>query len=535
MNFNTSDTPFIASMCPAPQYDDDKASFTTFPNDVPSNSLASWPANNMYGNEKFNMQSIVDLGSLGTSPESPPVQSCVFEAIQGNTIDHSRQIYHNSHEGNYFGNPSSQSFVASPSDEDDQAKLITPPQETSPLPGLNQATFQHDRRTSNDSDLAENFDTIHLQHSQAGLDMYGNSSTAPTTDFVSHSGLLTPVITPDATDSKLPFARGHDLATRRNRRPPKLYTDPGRSASYAGSRTSPHLRVSPPGSGKMSPVRRIKSTGNNLNVVSGRVKKQGTSSAQMSPRNFEACFQSAAAPEVKATPDTHANGQQLTGAVPNLVTPASPVTFPQQGQVTWNDTAAQYPVAPSVWDQGTMGDMDCTRQPEHGVRWPPLQNDNNNMYAPFLVQQNPQQYGYHCPPQSAPSHVTTFDSASSMAPTSRVWHPPQLVPESYRDDTQLPISIRPFFQHHHSHSGPNSQFPPPPNPYLGFRPGMPYYQPFQQYPNRAPTPALKPLDIKVETGPSPPKELAQTSQERKEYTFQNSFSHDPDFATSSKK
>lgn len=524
-------------MYPAPQYDDEKALVSSFSNNMTSDSLASWPANNLYGDEKFTMQSIVDLVSLGTSPESPPVQSGVFEVMQGNTIDHSRQIYPISHDGNFVGNPSSQSFVTSPSDEDGQAKLITPPQETSPLPGINQSTFQHDRRTSNDSELAENFDTIHLQHSQAGLDLYGNSSTAPTPDLVSSTGLLTPVITPDTTDSKLPFARGHDLASRRNRRPPKLHTDPGRSASYAGSRTSPHLRVSPPGSGKMSPVRRIKSTGNNLNVVSGRVRKQGTSSAQMSPRNFEACFQSAASSDVKASADTHANARHFPGAAPNLLTPSSPVTLPQQGQMTWNDTAPQYAVAPSPWDQGSMGDMACTREPEHGVRWPSMQNDQNTMYAPFLVQQNPQpqQYNYHCPPQSAPSHVTTFDAASSMATTSRAWHPPHLAPETYRDDTQLPISIRPFFQHHHSHSGPTSQFPPQSNPYLGFHPGMPYYQPFQQYSNRAPAPALKPLDIKIETGPSPPKELAQTSQERKEYTFQNSFSHDPDFAISTKK
>lgn len=519
------------------QYDDEKPFHSSFSTAIPTDPLDLWPANDLYGDEKMPTPSIVDLGSLGMSPESPLAQSYGLDLTQGNANHHGQQMYHHTPDGHVVGNPSSNSFVTSPSEEDGHARLITPPLETSPLPGLNQATFQHDRRTSNDSDLAENFDTIHLQQSQAGLGLYGSSTTAAASDLVSPTGLLTPVITPDITDSKLPFATGHDLASRRNRRPPKLQPDSGRSFSYAGPGTSPRHRLSPPGSGKISPVRRIKSTGNNLNVMTGRIKKQGTSSAQLSPRNFEACFQLAATSEVQPSADTHAHRHRMPGPIPNSLTSSPPVTFCHQNQANWIDSPSHFPVAPSPWDRGFTGDPAIINAPGHGHGFTLPQNEHTSMFAPAAFQQisHSQQYGYQCPPQSAPSHVTTFDAAYSMTPNLRTWQPPLMVPEPYHDDTQLSNSIRPYHPHHHSHSGPLSQFPPPPEQFHGYHPAMAPFQPFQQYLNRTPTPVLKPLDIKVETGPSPPKELAQASQERKEYTFQNSFSHDPDFATNTKK
>jgi hypothetical protein len=476
--------------------------------------------------------STIELGSLGVSPESPLAQVYGIDLAQVNATHHGQQLYHNTLNGQFNGNPSSHSFVTSPSEEDDHVRYITPPQETSPLPGLNQATFQHDRRTSHDS-LAENFDTIHLQQSQVGLGLYGSSTGAPTSDLVSPTGLLTPVITPDITDCKLPFATGHDLASRRNRRPPKLQSNSGRSFSYAGPVTSPRHRISPPNSGKTSPVRRIKSTGNNLNVMTGRIKKQGTSSAQISPRSFEACFQLAARPDVQSNADTQAQHHQISGPVSNSLTSSPPVTFSQQNQATWIDSPPHFPLAPPPWNLGTTGDTAFA----HGHGLTPPQTEHINMYAPagFHQVSHSQQYGYHCPPQSAPSHISTFDAASAMTPTSRTWPSALMAPEPYRDDTQLRIPIRPYYPHHHSHSGPLGQFPPPQDQYQGYRPGVVPFQPFHQYLNRTPTPVLKPLDIKVETGPPPPKELAQASQERKEYTFQNSFSHDPDFATNAKK
>jgi len=512
------------------QYDNDRAYQSSFSTVLPTDSFTSWPTNKIYGDDKMPTPSIVDLGSFGMSPESPPVQSFGHETTQGNAIHHGQQMFHSTHDGRSVGNPSSYSFVTSSSEEDDQARLITPPQETSPLPGINQATFQHDRRTSNDSDLAKNFDTIHLQQSRVGLDMYGSSS--------SPTGLLTPVITPNTTDSKLAFATGHDLASRRNRRPPDLQPDSGRSFSYAGPGTSPQLRISPPGSGKMRPVRRIKSTGNNLNVMTGRIRKQATPSAQLSPRNFEACLQVAAMTDAQPSADLHAHSHRMPGPTHNSQTPSLPVTFAQQNQATWNDSPSHFPAAPSSWDQANTGDTPFTHGPGHGLGWTPPHNEHTNMFAPAPFQQvsHPQQqYGYHCPPQSAPSHITTFDAASSMTQTLRTWQPPLMAPEPYRDDTHLPVPIRPYYPHHHSHSGHLSHLPPTPNHFQGYQAGMAPFQPFQQYLTRTPTPVLKPLDIKVETGPSPPKELAQTSQERKEYTFQNTFSHDPDFATNTKK
>lgn len=507
---------------------------SSFANTVPTHPITSWPASNLYGDKEMPTHSVVELGSFGMSSESPPVQSYGLELTHGNGPQHGQTLYHNALDGQLVGNPSSQSFVTSPSEEDGHTRLITPPQETSPLPGLNQPTFQHDRRTSNDSDLAGNLDTIHLQQSQAGLGLYGNPNTSSAPDLIPTTGLLTPVITPDTTDHKFPFATDQDLATRRNRRPPKLQPDSGRSFSYAGPGTSPHLRISPPASERTSPVRRIRSTGNNLNVMTGRIKKQGTSSAQLSPRNFEACFQVAGMSDVQPNGGLHAHSHQVSGPTLESLPLSSPRILDQQHQVTWIDSPSHLAVAPASWDQGNHSNAPF-HGPTQAPSWDPRQPAHTDVYATPPIQQapHPHQYGYHFPPQSAPSHVTTFDAASSITPT--LWQAPLIAPEPYRDDTQLSMSLRPYPPHNHTHSGPLQFFQPLSNHLPGYHSGMGSLQPLQHFFNRTPTPVLKPLDIKVDLGPSPPKELAQTSQERKEYTFQNSFSHDPDFAASTKK
>ncbi|KAM0796233.1 hypothetical protein BDR22DRAFT_812372, partial [Usnea florida] len=190
---------------------------------------------------------------------------------------------------------------------------------------LNQSIFPH--RGSDSSDLAANFDTIHIQHSQTGLGgLRGTSHPASANSLASTTGLATPQVSPDVTVSKSPFVPGSfDLVAKKRRpQPLALHNDSSRSFSYTGPPTSSsHLRASPPGSSKQSPVRRIRSTGNNLNVMTGRVTKPGTVSAQMSPRNFESCFQLASLSESQTNASINAHISQTPRPEPSLLTPCS--------------------------------------------------------------------------------------------------------------------------------------------------------------------------------------------------------------------
>lgn len=525
----------IANVAGLPVYSDNEAFHPNLLNFAVTDLPTMWETNHSYtdSTEKMPTPQVVELDPLALSSDSPPVQSYNLQSIHGNNSFHGQPMYHNTLDGQLAGNPSSQSFVTSPSEEGEHASFITPPQETSPLPGLNQATFQHDRRASNSSDLATNFDTIHLQQPQVGLGLYGASNAASASNLTSITGLLTPDVSPDSMTNKTPFSQGHDhghdLASRRKRpRPAALQPNPNRSVSCAGPLSSPHLRVSPPTSGNLSPVRRIKSTGNNLNVKRGRIRKPGTISAQMSPRNFESYFQAAVMPEAQPSPGLNAHTRETSGAIASTLPSSPPASFVPQPQATRSESPSHFPLASSNWEQSTQGNAPFTYAPEPGFYWPPLQPTHSYAVAPTTFEQapHPSQYHYPCPPQSAPSHLTTFfDGPSSMATNMPTGWPTQATtpPERYRDDTHISMQLRPNHPHHHSHSGPLGSFPPHADSFQGYPPGMSSFQPYQQIQNRTPTPVQKTLDIKIDIGPAPPKELAQVSQEQKVYTFNNSF------------
>ena len=466
-----------------------------------------------------------------SNPHSIQSYSPEVVPVHGNW--HTPNVYHNASGAEFIGNGSLQSLGTSPSDEDQPNSYITPPNEASPLPGLNKGNFQHDRQTSNSSDLAENLDTVHLQQSQISLSVGETSTSQPVSSSSSTTGLLTPDVSPDTVAPKMPSTHGHDLASRRKRpRPAALQPEPHRSISYAGqSATSPLLRLSPPDSGKLSPVRCIKSTGNNMSVMTGRVKKSSTMPAQLSPRNFETCFHSAVKPEVRSDKIAHQQSRQdrdINGSSVPGSPPGSLASNHAKGMLLEGSSQLQLP--PTVWDHGS---TDEVRNVQNECGWAPSHSDHtrlNIVHPPPQPQQAfyPQQYQVDCPPQSAPPHITAFNVGPSILDASGgQW---LITPAPYRDDTRLSIPMRANnFQHYH-HNGLFDQYQAP-GP--SFHPGLSQFLSYQQFCSRPPSPPQKALDIKVDLGPPPPKEMI--SQERKEYIFENSFPCDHLFKSGSKK
>ncbi|KAL2055964.1 hypothetical protein ABVK25_003606 [Lepraria finkii] len=168
----------------------------------------TWPAHDLYGLSipKMSAPSIMEQDPFGWSPVSStdyPGQLHGSKSTQSNAKSHSSPMYQNTINGDPVGNPSSQTFVTASSEDGEHTKLITPPQQTSPMPEPNQGIFP--RRDSNSSELAEDFDTIHLQQRQLGLGLYTtnpNPISAP--DHASGNGLATPDISPTQPQSNHP-------------------------------------------------------------------------------------------------------------------------------------------------------------------------------------------------------------------------------------------------------------------------------------------------------------------------------------------
>ena len=502
-----------------------------------------WSAHDLYGLSMLKMPapSIMEQDPFGWSPVSSTDhlgQLHGSESTQSNKKSHGPPMYHNTINGNLVGNPSSQTFVTVSSEDGEHAKLITPPQETSPMPEPNPGIFP--RRDSNSSELAEDFDTIHLQQRQLGLGPYTtkpNPISAP--DHASSNGLATPDISPDPATIKSPSPNGHDLASRRKRpRPPTLQPESGRSVSYGPMTMSPHLRVSSPGSGKMSPVRRIKSTGNNLNIMTGRVAKPGPVSAQMSPRNFESCFQVVKTSESKPNHGLNAIVAQASGAETHGLNSSSPDTFAPKPQPPWPEYPSQYG---QISDQGSHNHVPTQFAAAFSLPpSPPVHSHATPPPLPYEQLSYPQHFSYHCPPQSAPSHITTFfDTSPPTGPgtfTPVGWPTPSITPpEPYRDGMNMPVPLRPNIALQHSQSAHLNHFQAPQHNFQGFSSGIGAFQPPQHPLSSMSTPTKKELDIKIEKGPPPPRELSQLSQEHKTYTFNHSTPEDFSPATNSKK
>ena len=503
---------------------------TDLSNSIIPAPYAQWSADGLYDDNKMPTPTVQEIEPLGILSTSPQLHSSYTDHGPGNLEWHNPPMYQNILGGNFIGNPSLQSFGTSASEDSEQTKLITPPQEASPHPGFNQRPFQHDRQASNSSDLAENLDTVHIQPSQADLSLNMSCIDGSAPDGNTNTGLHTPEVSPDALIPK------HGLLSRRKGpRPAALQPESNRSVSDVGPMTSPRFRISSPTSGKPSPVRRIKSTGNGLNVMTGRVKKAGTTTAQLSPRNLESCFKVASRSESQPNADNPAHSRQVSEANSISLAAPSPQAFSKR-QGTWPESP-KIAVPSSSWDHGVPGNIPYhPSHPEAG--WAPNQPDQANLNMRIHPPQPTHhlQYLYPCPPQSAPSHMTSFDPALMPEPLGSNWSTSSIQPEPYRDDTRLSMPFRPNHLQHHSHSGPLNYYQSSVPPFQTYAPSLGGFLSFPpQFSTRTPTPPHKSLDIKVETGPPPPKEMRQSSQERKEYTFENSFPNDPHFATGSKK
>ena len=489
-----------------------------------SNTVGTDPmwSTDTYDILKLPAQTVAERDPYGWSPDSFAGQ----RFVHGNTNAPSQPIYHTAIDGSPVGNPSTQSFVTTSSEGGEHQEFITPSQGTSPMRSLNQSVFPH--RGSDSSDLAANFDTIHIQHSQTGIGgLRGTSNPAPATALVSPTGLATPQVSPDAVISKSPFAVGSsDLAARKRRpRPLALQDDSNRSVSYTGPVTSSsHLRASPPGPSKQSPVRRIRSTGNNMNVMTGRVTKPGIASAQMSPRNFESCFQLASS-ESQPNVSINAHISQTPLAEQSLLTPSS-ATFAPQAHATWPNFASSCsPLAPS-WEQSVHDGTSPIYAVHPGFSLPPSPPDpvyqNAASQIPFEQAHRQQHFPFHCPPQSAPPHLTSFFDASPPVAADGYnagWPTPSVTPpDPYRHGPQMPLPMRQNHTLHHSHSGPMNYYAGTQPNFLGSHPSLGTFQPYQPQFQSTP-PAPKELDIKIDIGPPVP---SQHGQEVKTYTFNHS-------------
>ncbi|MCJ1284783.1 hypothetical protein MMC26_004119 [Xylographa opegraphella] len=271
------------------------------------------------------------------------------------------------------------------------------------------------RHGSESSDLADDFDTIHLQRVQSQQ-------------------------TSDEEVFKTPKIPQLSLAARRKRHPVALGPISNRSVSC----------TSPPGTspivttailGQTSSVRRIKSTGNSLNVIGGRVQKSGVASAQRSPLNL-ATFQEADAMNqinrIAASSPSNSQANSASGRIP--MTPHTPPAIGQPS-MEWN--------RPLVHSCSNPNMIQLQQHPlsprEEYVHSPPV---TPYLHLPSYITHNQQHLV--APPQSAPAHLASFPHVSppyhAMPGTPSSYFPPQGVsPEPYQYQAAPPMVAAPAY------------------------------------------------------------------------------------------
>ncbi|KAL8782503.1 MAG: hypothetical protein Q9213_005342 [Squamulea squamosa] len=422
-------------------------------------------------------------------------------ALQATQNAFPQSIYQGSTDGYHIGNASCQTFTTTSSSDGEQAGLMTPPPRTSPLPFPPQDPF--DRRQSLTTDLASGLHTIHLRQSQSSMG-YSHEPTDVPALSASHTPNSTPPAPPqlhiDASmmhselqpdtvmhDSNAPRL---DIASRRKRpRPAALRPEAQRSVSYGPMTLSPTARMPSLGLGKTASVRRIKSTGNGLNVANGRIQKPGAGPAPMSPRNFQSLSSNDFINQ--ATRVTSTSSQNITP-----LTPLSPVTMDKQNQ-GWS----------GHWAHGEGNATPTALDVEAHVTSPPI-TPYDTMFQPPFAHVVPQA-SYHWPPQSAPPQQTTFFDSPTVPPThfSHVsWQPSAMVPHQGYGEEPLQQIIRP---------------PLIPNfGYLDLQPLPSQHQAYQQTgfyqpPFVGSSPPQKEIEIQVQVIPAP----EGLPQSRKTYTF----------------
>ena len=162
--------------------------------------------------------------------------------------------------------------------------------------------------------------------------------------------------------------------------------------------------------------------------------------------------------------------------------------------------------------------------PQHGFSLPPSPPFPQNAPSQISFEQAHRQprFAFPCPPQSAPSHLTSFIDASPLMAADGFnagWPTPSVTPpEPYRHGQQMPLSMRQNHTLHHSHSGPMNLFTGAQPTFPSCHPSLGSLQPYQPSFQSTP-PAPKELDIKIDIGPPVP---SQHGQEVKTYTFNHS-------------
>ena len=457
------------------------------------------------------------------SQVSASTQDDSLAAMQASLNACSQSMYQNSVDGYLLGNPSYQTFATTSSSDGEQPDFMTPPPKTSPLPFVTQEMAG--RRESVTSDLANNFDTIRLHRQQSNRGLYDEvfnqqsgqrlaavSTDSPTVPRFLNGSLGTPPAPRFGSASETQSSPRLDIASRRKRpRPAALRPDAHRSRSYAGPLTmSPNSKMPLLNVGTSQSVRRIKSTPFGMNVINARIQKPGLASAQMSPRNFQACFEASAEPDSQLSMGHSTSTTELCGAVFTPPTPPSP-TIADKSDIrteTW----------PNPWDQtqdtstptGFGTGADVTSPPTTPFNSGNLSEIFSNRFFPG------QQRICQQPPQSAPPQHTSFfgDSPPEAAvrPNPMSWQvPPPMLLETYPTAGQMSMP-QPTFVPHYSYYESQASFPAESQNFIPTPPDHGFCQP-TLYGNSSPT--SKPLEINVQLGPKP----QGTPQPRKEYVF----------------
>ncbi|MCJ1469756.1 hypothetical protein MMC07_008398 [Pseudocyphellaria aurata] len=450
-----------------------------------------------------------------------------FMGIPDSFNPYPHPMYPSSVDGFSGDNPSCQTFGTN-SSSDGEPGLMTPPPKTSPMPSLPSSDSQL-RRGSNSSELASGLNTIRLHQPLPRQGVYEDMFCPPPTPSlaagVDHSPRVAPPLPGTmGSPSTLSLNSGAikvsalpqiDLASRRKRpRPATLRPEPHRSQSYAGPLTmSPTTKVASFGLGPSPSVRRVKSTGQNMNVVNGgRVSKSGVASAQMSPRNFQPYLAAAGLSQSHVPNRQNADASQASASTLTPLTPLSPVKMELQPEV-WPDYSPYVGPSAPGWDNSH--DLATSHVYEAGadVASPPITPFNMEAFPRFFAGRSLQDSLYHCP-QSAPPQQTTFFGDSPPNPAVSINQPNWLVPsstmplEGYRDDS--PMSMRrPSYL---SQTG----YPEPPLQFVGNYPrGVPFMgQLSSNYLGSSPPPR-KDLEIQVNLIPKP----QGAPQVPKKYTF----------------
>lgn len=434
-------------------------------------------------------------------------------------------MYPSSVEGFSAGNPS---CFGTNSSSEGEPGLMTPPPKTSPMPSL--APDSQLRRGSNSSELVNGLNTIRLQQSVPRPGLYDDMFCAPATPSLapgvdhspralqSQSGAMgsPTALSLNSGAMKISAVPRIDLASRRKRpRPAMLRPEAQRSQSYAGPlTTSPSSKVPSFGLGPSPSVRRVKSTGQNMNVVSGsRVSKPGLGSAQMSPRNFQPYLDAAGLSQSHVANRQNTDASQASAPNFTPLTPLSPVKLELQPDGWSNYSPYVGPSGPG-WDGSH--ELSTSNLYEAGaeVASPPITPFNIEAFPQIFAHRPLQDSLYHCPPQSAPPQQTTFFGDSPPHPAASANQPHWLVPSStmpldgYRDDSPMTMR-RPS---HMSHVG----YPEPQLHFVGNYPrGVPSMGMVSSNYFGSSPPPHKDLEIQVIHGPKP----QGAPLARKTYTF----------------